>query len=306
MSFLEEEFSQIAAYGAQFLEMFETEVVETNNGNEYRSLRHPYPRAEITLNFNNRTEVVMMDTILDLYQRSAGTFGGFRFQNPLEYSSNGRKGTPTAADQQCSSTSTAGVYQLTKWYGTQGSSTAARRLVYKPNTGTVLVGIRDESDNDVAITATGVSPLRWTVDTTTGLITFDANKSYSITGITQAAQAVVTIGSHTLVANDSVHFSNVGGMTEINGLRGTVQSVTATTITVDINSSAFTAFSTTSPLGQVNTRPQANETVTAGFTFDLPVRFLSDVPVQLSNRDSDGAIMNAPIVFIELLNPSNA
>lgn len=66
--------------------------------------------------------------------------------------------------------------------------------------------------------------------------------SKSITSITKAASAVVTVGTHTFVVGDVVAFSGVSGMTEINGLTGTVTATGATTITVNINSSAFTAY----------------------------------------------------------------
>ena len=66
--------------------------------------------------------------------------------------------------------------------------------------------------------------------------------SQAITAITKAASAVVTVGAHTFVAGDVVAFSGVSGMTEINGLTGTVTAIGATSITVNINSSAFTAY----------------------------------------------------------------
>lgn len=66
--------------------------------------------------------------------------------------------------------------------------------------------------------------------------------SRSITAITQAASAVVTVGTHTFVVGDMLAFSGVSGMTQINGLTGTVTAIGATTVTVNINSSAFSAY----------------------------------------------------------------
>jgi len=64
-----------------------------------------------------------------------------------------------------------------------------------------------------------------------------------ITGITAAGSAVVNFGVTPLIASgDYVFFSGVQGMVEINGLVGLVTAVGATTITVNINSSAFTAY----------------------------------------------------------------
>ena len=62
-----------------------------------------------------------------------------------------------------------------------------------------------------------------------------------ITGISQAASAVVTAANN-LVDGDLVAFAAVVGMTEINGLVGTVSASSSTGFTVDINSSGFTGY----------------------------------------------------------------
>lgn len=69
-----------------------------------------------------------------------------------------------------------------------------------------------------------------------------------ITGITAAAQAVVTLSvAHHYIVGDKVKFivPAAYGMPEINGLVGTITAITTgatNTITVDINSVGFTAF----------------------------------------------------------------
>lgn len=67
----------------------------------------------------------------------------------------------------------------------------------------------------------------------------------SITNITQAASAVITLTYSVFLVGSEVTISGVTGMTQINGLTGTILSrnIAANTITVDINSSAFTAYS---------------------------------------------------------------
>lgn len=64
----------------------------------------------------------------------------------------------------------------------------------------------------------------------------------SITGITVAVQAVVTVASHSLNVGDAVLINGVSGMTQINNLIGVVEATTATSITLSINSSAFSAW----------------------------------------------------------------
>ncbi len=67
----------------------------------------------------------------------------------------------------------------------------------------------------------------------------------TITNITQATNAVISTPSTTGISNgDRIRINNVVGMTEINGLEGVVQSFVAnTSITVDIDSTGFTAYS---------------------------------------------------------------
>jgi hypothetical protein len=65
--------------------------------------------------------------------------------------------------------------------------------------------------------------------------------AFAITNITQAAQAVVTATTN-FQPGQTVDISGVGGMTEINDRTFTVVSVTATTVTLDVNSLGFTAF----------------------------------------------------------------
>lgn len=69
----------------------------------------------------------------------------------------------------------------------------------------------------------------------------------NITAITVASSAVVTVDPCALLVGDVVYFANVGGMTEINGLTGTIIAVgttsgATTSITVDIDSSGYTAY----------------------------------------------------------------
>lgn len=286
--FLEERISEALRVGSSYVDEYSVTIVTTSGGQEYRSLVQSLPVRKFDISYLLDTDSTYSQ-LQAIYHRAHGKYGGFRVRCVDEYSSNGRIGAPTATDQTMSLVSS-GVYQLRKYYGTDksaGASGYAYRDIKKPVSATVRV----------AVSAIEIDATRWSVDTTTGLVTFSADKTYTITGITKAAQAVLTIGTHTLTTADSVHVSGVAGMTQINGLRAAIVATGGTTITVAINSSAFSTYTSG---GAVHTRPQTGEAVTAGFEFDFPVRFNSALPVGQDyprHRSVDG------VELIELVNP---
>lgn len=107
-----------------------------------------------------------------------------------------------------------------------------------------------------------------------------AAEPLSITDITQATSAVITVGTHTYTTTDLIYVFGVSGMTEINGLTGSVTAITATTITVSINTSAFTAYGSggTTELGFVSMRGHAVAQENGlGFGF-CAINLLDDTP----------------------------
>jgi uncharacterized protein (TIGR02217 family) len=289
-SFLEDRLPITIDYGSSFGEEYAVEIDTTANGNEYRRLRHNAPRARYDLSFDMRQQLWVMDEVVALYHRVFGRFAGFRVKNLADYSSNGYTGTPTPNDQPCALVS-AGVYQLQKSYGGVGGTISVGRpirVVFKPVTGTVVVGMAGAA----------LPSAQWSVASATGLVTMAANKTRAITAITKAAQAVVTVGAHTFAIGESVAFAGVLGMTQINGLRALITAISGTTITVAINS---TGFSTYTSGGTVQTNPIAGEAVTAGFEFDLPMRFDSDLSGL--TFDTFDTLSTGGINLVELLNP---
>ena len=78
-------------------------------------------------------------------------------------------------------------------------------------------------------------------------ITFVSN----ITNITQASQAVVTVTGN-FGLGQTVTFTGVEGMIEINNLSGIIINITQTTITVSINSNTFSAYTSGGTLTPLN------------------------------------------------------
>ncbi len=287
--FLEERLSDLIRYGSSWQDDFAVNVVSTSGGQEYRSLIRPYPVRKFDISYM-LDDARLWSELLGTYYRAHGTFAGFRARCFDEWSSNGAKGTPTAFDQPLLLVS-AGVYQMVKQYGTDksaGASGYAYRQIKKPVAGTVLVGIG----------ATAIRSADWSIDTTTGRVTFAADVTAAITNITQAAQAVITVGSHSFVTGQSVQIdSNVNGMTQIRGQRALITSTGATTITVAINSTAYSSYTSG---GAVHTRPQPGESVTAGYEFDFAVRFATTLPV---GQDYPGWRPVEGVSLVEILNP---
>lgn len=289
-SFLEDRLPIAIDYGSSFGEEYAVEIDTTANGNEYRRLRHNAPRARYDLSFDMREQLWVMDEVVSLFHRVFGRFAGFRVKNLADFSSNGYTGAPAATDQACALVS-AGVYQLQKSYGGAGGTISVGRpirTVFKPVVGTVVIGVAGAS----------YPSAQWSVNSTTGRVTMAANKSRAITAITKAAQAVVTVGSHTFAIGESVAFAGVLGMTQINGLRALITAISGTTITVAINSAGFGTYSSG---GTVQTQPITGESVTAGFQFDLPMRFDSDLS-GLTYATFD-TLSTGGINLVEILNP---
>lgn len=286
--FLEERISSLIRMGSSYVDDYAVDIVTTSGGQEYRSLVHPFPVRKFDVSYlldNDKTYAELQA----IYHRAHGRFAGFRARCFDEWSSNGRTGTPTAFDQPMGLLS-AGVYQLRKLYGTDkaaGATGYAYREIRKPVSGTVRV----------AIGATEIRAADWSADATTGRVTFAADKTVAITGITKAASAVLTVGANSFAVGESVQVSGVVGMTQINGMRALITARDTTTITLSINSTVFTTYTSG---GVVHTRPQAGESVTAGFEFDFPVRFNTTLPI---GQDYPGYRAVDGVELIELLNP---
>ena len=271
--FLEERLPIDVKQGASYADEYAVEITTTRSGAENRRLLHPFPVRHFTLTYTTTT-ADLWARVLAVYHRAYGMYAGFRVKCRDDYSTNAGTGAPTATDEPALRLS-AGVYQLQNFDGTNGSRLASlgapMRTIYKPVSGTTRV----------ASGGVEISSAYWSVSTTNGQVAFAANKSFTITAITKAAAAVLTVGAHTFAVGESVYISGVAGMTQINGLRAGITATTGTTITVSINSTGFTTYTGG---GTAQTQPQAAETVTAGCQFDLPCRFNSRIDVVSNDR----------------------
>lgn len=285
--FLEERLYENIDYGSDFSSEYSNSIVETVGGDEYRSQRHPFVVARLGIEFERQTNFVVSE-VIDLNNRAGGTLRGFRVMHPVDFSTNNYRDTPTMLDQHLPlvNPTVPGVYQLMRWFGDYTDTKCARRRIRKPVAGSVLV----------AVAGAAYPAAQWSVVNTTGVVTMAANKTGTITAISKASSAVITI-ANSMAVGESVYISGVVGMTQINGRRALITARDASSITVAINSALFSDYTSG---GTVNTRPQTGEAVTAGCTFDLPMRFNANLGGRFSNWDT---ITARGVDLIEILNP---
>lgn len=165
-AFLEERLPVQVRIGASYADEYNVEISRTAGGREYRRLVHQFPSRRFRVSFTD-DKIGLFDDVLALYHRAFGRFAGFRVKAIDDWSTNGTTGTPTALDQELIKAST-GVYQLVKAYGTNGTALSGvgypYRKLFKPVSGTVLIAVAGVPQ------ASG-----WTVDTTTGQVTFSVD-----------------------------------------------------------------------------------------------------------------------------------
>lgn len=258
--FLEQpRFPSSISYGTIGGPKYKTNIIEKNSGWENVNIVWPQGRHEYDLVYAVKDQPTI-EALLAFFHAVKGRSAGFRFKDWADYKSCSTNSTPYFTDQPVSGLPD-GVrrsFQLAKNYTKGGLNTI--RLIKKPVANTVNVGI------------SGFAASNITIDTTTGTITFPANNTGNITGATKTNPCVLT-ANNSLGPNSTIYVSGVAGMVALNNKRYKVLNRTATTITIDVNSIGFAAYTNG---GVFHTLPQAGEVITAGFEFDVPVRFLSD------------------------------
>lgn len=246
-------------YGLTGGPKYKTHIIEKNSGWENANIVWPQGRHAYDLVYAVKDQLTI-EAVLAFFHAVKGRSRGFRFKDWADFKSCSVNSIPHFTDQLVSGLpdGTRRSFQLAKNY-TKGDLNTVR-LIKKPVANTVTVGINGFAASNVAI------------DTTTGTITFPVNSTGNITGAIKANPCVLTANNF-LSSNSTIYVSGLAGMTMLNNKRYKVLSRTATTITIDVNSTGFAAYTSG---GVFHTLPQAVEVITAGFEFDVPVRFLND------------------------------
>lgn len=240
---------------------FNTDVAILDSGFEQRNQNWDQQRGTWNIGYGVR-ELDKVTRVLEFFCAMLGRTHGFRYRDWNDFLSVRRTleytGDETSMLDQVISidTTTTDHFQLMKTYYT--GFLVTRRFIAKPVTGTITVAIQgvEIPSNRYDLLYVPES-LALEGHETTGRITLAANVQKTIIGLTLGATTIVeTSAAHGLSINDSVHFSTtVGGTTQIRGRRGLITAVgDATHITVAINSTGFTAFTSG---GTINTQRQA-------------------------------------------------
>ena len=288
MSFIESpRFPAAIRYGSDGGPGYRTDIVEMDSGAEQRNRKWAYPRYRVNANVVRAQSD--LEALIAFFHVAAGRANGFRFRDEYDYKSCAMSATPAPTDQNIGTGDGATTaFQLRKGY-TQGSTTQWR-LIRKPVEGTVSVAVSGVTE-----------PARWSVDATTGIVTFSADVSDTVTGAADAGGGITRIttsANHGLGAGDTVYLSGfTGDWSALNSTRFAIVAVPAgNQFDITYDSSAFAAYSGNG--GQVNTLPQSGEVVTAGFEFDIPMRFDTD---QLSTSWEAYQLGEASVPLVEIL-----
>jgi uncharacterized protein (TIGR02217 family) len=139
---------------------YNTNIIETDSGSDVRIARWSNAKRKYNVACGIRTQADL-SLLLDFYLARQGPTYGFRYKDFLDFSSAANHyGTPANTDQQIGLGDAATTqFQLVKKY-TSGSTTKTRTIT-KPVSATTIIAF------DGAAQSSG-----WSVDTTTGIVTF--------------------------------------------------------------------------------------------------------------------------------------
>jgi len=271
MSFLETpRFPDNVAINALSGPEYRTDIVELYSGFEQRNIAWSQGRIVMEIEMPLTAEEA---ATLDAWHRNVkGRAVGFRVRDWRDYAvtqtdgrlgeSNNGTGVPT--------------YQLAKLYDT--GALIEYRKIRKPDTTTTLTVYRGGSP-----ATAGAGAGQYAIDSTTGIVTWVANQSSSVTTIAAGASTVVTLSG-------SIGIS-VGGQLYLDGIVGTIATaLNGLAHTVTSGSNPYTISTDTTGLSRTSggtgyRYPQSTESLAWVGQFDVPMRFDQD---RLSLRSYGG------------------
>lgn len=259
--FLEDvRFPDTIAQGAEGGPAFLVDLVQLASGYEQRNLVQSAPRRRYTVALLNRRDDEF-SPIVAIFRIAQGRTHGFRFRDWHDYqvtTTDGRLGTSALGTGLA-------AYQIHKRY-TSGSNTTDQPIK-KPRSGTVTV-YRNASPVTVGAGAGQIA-----IDHATGIVTFVADQSRSITSHLVGASHQFTLAtafSPNLAIGGRIYVTGITGTaaTLLNNIAHAVTGVATNVITVSTATTGLTASG-----GTAFFYPQPTDALTWAGDYDVPVRF---------------------------------
>jgi uncharacterized protein (TIGR02217 family) len=152
MSFSENRFPEKISYGAVGGEMFSTDIDETYGGNEKRNINWDTPRRKWNVSHGVKTPA-QLEELRAFFIARKGRAYGFRYKCWQDYTATSQEiGVGDDSETE---------FQLVKKY--TSNSDVFTRTINKPVADSITIYIDDVEQES-----------GWSVDTTTGIITFDS------------------------------------------------------------------------------------------------------------------------------------
>ena len=246
---------------------------------------------------------------------SASVVGGARF-NTTVFTPILTITSISAAD----SDRTAATYAITdEDYTKTGVGTGATFSVVVDSSGAAAVTVTAGGDRfvvgdvitiaDAKLGGGGAAALTFNVATTGG---FSGTQfPTAITDITRANPGVVTIIEHGFTTGDRYYFTNVEGMTEVNGNIYTITVIDEDTFSI-VNTSSFTAYTSGGKVTAITTLTVADTSgIQPGYTINSPnsngytgTQTVTAVPssTTLTISDAPNTIPNGGVTFVNVTN----
>lgn len=264
---------------------FLTEVSAPISGIEVRASQWSQPRNNLEASFDLMSHA-KYEEVKRLFYATRGRLHGFRAKDDGDYKSCDLADTIAATDQTIGAgDGVTAAFQLVKDYV---AGQTFQRIIEKPVSGTVLISI-----DDVAVTG------GWSVDTTTGLITFN-DETTTVTNAVDNGDGttrITTTPNSNLSTGESAYLTTfTGDWAVLNDTRYVSNFVDVHQFDIAVDSSLFTAYSSNG--GQTDTIPQTGETLKAGFEFDVKVRFAED-QFPSTWRSFEQLQMNIPLMGLK-------
>ncbi len=267
MAFLESpRFPENISYGAMSGPEFQTHVIVVNSGYESRNANWASARARFDVGHQGRTKE-QTDALIAFFRAVKGRAHGFRFKDWTDYQ------VTLAAGRTLKLPGL--KFQLQKLYASGALSEL--RTIAKPVAGSVQV-----QRNGVTV-ATGTSAGQYTLDKTTGRLTFKEDVRIGIAAITKANPGVVTTSAaHGFVTGNVIDFDMPLSMAELHRATATITVISPTSFSIGINT---TGYSTYSSGGAALKTVQPSETLYWQGEFDVPCRFdIDQMQVEIVDR----------------------